>query len=60
MTSSDIIGYAAEDIKSGDYIYFNLEKGGFCKSNGVDEFKNENRVATLIKVGELYNDKQNT
>lgn len=57
MISNDIIGYAAEDIEHGDYIYFNLEKGGFCKSNGIDEFKNENRVATLIKIGELYNDK---
>lgn len=55
MTSNYIIGYAAEDIKSGDYIYFNLEKGGFCKSNGIDEFKNENRVATLIKLKEIRN-----
>ena len=57
MISNDIIGYAAEDIEPGNYIYFNLEKGGFCKSNGIDEFKNENRIATLIKVGKLYNDK---
>ena len=57
MINNDIIGYAAEDLKHGDYIYFNLEKGGFCKSNGIDEFKNENKIATLIKVGKLYNDK---
>ena len=54
MISNDIIGYAAEDLKHGDYIYFNLEKGGFCKSNGIDEFKNENRSSLVSS--QLIND----
>lgn len=51
---NNIIGYAAEDLKAGDNIFFNLSKGGFCKCNNVEEFKSENIKATWIKVKELY------
>ena len=50
----DIIGYACEDLKAGDSIFFNLNKCGFCKCNNVDEFKSENIKATWIKVKQLY------